>query len=160
MEANELRLNNWIEWLPYEAWKKEAEEVGYILDRSNTTGRVQVKDITTSKSGVSCVNGFFLNSFGGIELSEEILVKAGAHHDLTDDIYMLVIEDSEFVQKRLEIAFIDHALIGNRIHVSLIQEFKIGNTEPTGVKIDVIEYLHQFQNLVHSISGTELTLNF
>lgn len=152
MNIQEIRIGNWVEWNKYH------EEVAHYHKQGEYGKPYDEQYLQVIKLGNNQINGGSNENYSGVKLTEEILLKCGFEHDTTDDVYTIRLENSEYAEKRLEVAFTDPMLIGNNIHVSAIQEMKIGNTEPTGIKIKDINFLHELQNLYFALTQTELDI--
>lgn len=132
IKASDLRLGNWI-------------ASGEVFSNTSCVGKViEILSVDKKFEQVLCeceesFEWFFKDNYCGIPLSPAILEKCGFEKD----------EVSEYGGYLIDIGY------GERIRI--VNDEKIGWHYPlNGYRKPVTNYLHQLQNLIYSLSGTEL----
>ena len=130
MEATSLRLGNAVEWLG---------DSPFIVSGLKDNGDITIK--TVDNDSVNLTMG---QSIKPIELTEEILLKCGFKKTPANNSYYLPI-----TKLKAEVHF--EIFRGELVCVLYCST---GSFIPNNIK-----YVHELQNLIHSLTGEELILN-
>jgi hypothetical protein len=132
INANELRIGNWVKHLPNWSYRNDESKEFYF----------QWDDSDWYKIGESCIS---LSDIEPILLTEEILLKCGfQHHKYAND-------ESFFEMQISKDIFLNYSPFHCRY---ILRKQWYGN-----IYNGNIEHLHQLQNLYFALTKTELEVN-
>lgn len=129
MKASELRLGNYIKR------PNGAQYNGEIVQVNILTIAVEFKENQTNN-----------HRFLPIKLTEEWLLKFGFH------------KDGEWYEKSMNYSIFNEIIVSLNLKRFNVCESSYVDTYHEICLTDKLEYVHQLQNIYHSITGEELTL--
>lgn len=142
IQANELRLGNWVQIT--DKLKSEIEEEGYIKNEFQITSSFNKDDDIQIYNPYEIIYEYFIaEQIEPIPITEDWLLRFGFEASSIHDNYKLgEIEISSSMRK---------------ITTNERYNFYLDGEIPESMKIR-IQYIHQLQNLFFALTGTELTL--
>jgi len=133
MKATELRIGNVV----YNDYLQKNRFICGIFENEIWLSE-DIESDTDQRSNIDCIQP--------IQLTEEILLKCEGY-------------DKNYGFEITETTFLDFTIMGKWLYPYIIQEPEVSHLSTNCINLERIQYLHELQNLYHTLTKQELEIN-